>query len=314
MGIARPTAREIYLSDRWLPSLGEAQQEECEKRFFLRVRLQNKVFKTTYSRRLDDVNRALNGLLPRGEPVQLMDVAISSGISTQEWVDSLVRAGVDFRMVAGDLSINAYLLSFSKNLEILVDRDGYPLHFDVFGQGVELSLIKIIPRPLSFLMKKSIARLLMKDAPLARYMRGDSKECASRFGLGCVPITLVSPRLSKHARLEIIEDDIVSNRSPNLANRFHAIRAANILNRRYFGKGEIRSILINLRRRLRPGGLLAVCRTLRNNQTDGTIFSLNDSGRFQAVKRIGDGSEIEEDALSLGHAETAGQSMAAASR
>jgi len=319
MGIARPTAREIYFSDHCLPSRTEAQQEECEKRFFTRVRLQNQVFKTTYSRRLDDVNEALNGLLPGGTPVQLMDVAISSGISTQEWIDSLIRARIDFRMVAGDLNINAYLLSFSKNLEILVDRSGYPIHFDIFGQGVEISLIKIIPRPLSFLMKKTIARLLMMDAPLVCYMRGDVKENASRFGLSCIPITLVSPRLSRHTRLEIIEDDILSNHSPNLANRFHAIRAANILNRAYFGKSEIKSILLNLRQRLRPGGLLAVCRTLRNNHTNGTIFCLNENGRFQAIKRIGEGSEIEEDVLSLSRAETVDQSsvdhsLAAASR
>ena len=303
MGIARPTTREIYLSDYWLSGRSDGEQEECEKRFFTRVRLRNKVFKTTYSKRLDDVNEAMNKLLPAGAPLQLMDIAISSGISTQEWIDSLTCEGFDFHMVAGDLNINAYLLSFSKNLEILVDRSGYPIHFDLFGQGTDISLIKFIPRPLSFLVKRSISRLLLRDARFASYLKGDV-EGNSKFGFGCTPITLVSPRLRKHSRLEIIEDDIVSNQGRHLVKRFHAIRAANILNRRYFDKDQIKSILINLGRRLRPFGLLCVCRTLRNNQTNGTIFSLNENGRFQVERRIGEGSEIEEDVLSLIQPET----------
>jgi len=310
VGIARPTAREIYLSDHRLSKRSEIEQEDCEKKFFSRVRLKNRVFKTTYSRRLDDVNQTLNSLLPRGAPVELMDVAISSGISTQEWIDTLSGDSIDFQIVAGDLNIYAYLLTFSKNLEILVDRSGYPIHFDIFDQGTELSLIKIIPRPISSLIKKLISRLLKLDAPLAHYMSGDIAENASRFGLRCIPITLVSPRLCKHARLEIIEDDIVSNQSPNLAKRFHAIRAANILNKGYFGRNEIRSILINLRQRLRQGGLLCVCRTLKNNQTNGTIFSLNERGCFQVMERIGEGSEIEEEVLSLREGELANQSLA----
>lgn len=298
MGTARPTAREMYLSDHWLSRRSDSEQEECEKRFFTRVRLQNKVFKTTYARRLDDVNRAFNSLLPRDIPIQLMDVAISSGISTQEWIDSLSGEDFDFHMVAGDLNINAYLLSFSRSLEILVDRSGYPIHFDILGQGTDISLINFIPRSLSFLVKRSISRFLMRDARLAAYLKGQVEE-GIEFGFDCTPIKLVSPRLRENPHLEIIEDDIVSNRSQFLDKRFHAIRAANILNRRYFDKDQINSILLNLGRRLRREGLLCVCRTLKNNKTNGTIFSLNENGRFQVEKRIGDGSEIEEDVLSL---------------
>src|SRR5579862_7258746 len=78
-----------------------------ENDFFRRVVLANGSFKTTGARRLDDLNRAA---LPYVQafserPVEIMDVASSSGISTQEWHDDLVAAGIEARVVGTDLAI-----------------------------------------------------------------------------------------------------------------------------------------------------------------------------------------------------------------
>jgi len=298
MSLARPTVNEVYGLDQSRYQREEREQEEYEKNFFARVRLHNKVFKTTYSHRLDDLNRAINELLPRNTPLQLMDVAISSGISTQEWIDGLISDGIDFHMVAGDISLNAFIVSVARNVQVLVDKRGYPVHIDLCGQGIDLSSAKI-PRVASFVIRGSITRLLALDTPIIQYIKGRSENNESRFGLQCAPIMLVSPRLKKNANLELVEDDVTANVRPELQERFHAIRAANILNRSYFEPIEIRTILMNLKQRLRKNGLLAICRTTKDGENHGTILSLNETGRFQALMRIGQGSEVEESALDL---------------
>ncbi len=110
-------------------------------------------------------------------------------------------------------------------------------------------------------------------------------------------VKLVSPSIRDRAHLEIVEDDILLNRS--YSRCFHVVRAANILNTGYFDKATLTAMLTNLRERLRDGGCLIVCRTNRDNMNNGTVFGLDAQRRFQVLARINAGSEIEPIALAL---------------
>src|SRR5215212_2191501 len=129
-----PTLREVLLPDE---PRDEKSQEELEVRFFYSIKLKNGIRKYTYPGRLDDLNDLVNRLLPPHRPLKVMDVAVSSGVNTLEWIDALRRAGVDCHMVAGDLNVNAFLVSVGKRLHVLVDGAGYPLQFDIFGRAVQ---------------------------------------------------------------------------------------------------------------------------------------------------------------------------------
>jgi hypothetical protein len=224
-------------------------------------------------------------------------VAVSSGISTLEWVEALERAGIEHEMVAGDLSVNAFLLSVGKHLHVLADETGHPLQFDVFG--------KAIPSPpwrrhlLGFffplwLLKRALAA--QTSAP------GDSEQIERRLNApsrrGLRRIALVSPRLQQHAGLKVIEDDILSD-PPPAPRGVHVLRAANILNNAYFEGQTLVKMAVNLRRRLAPGGLFIVCSTNLGGANHGTVFVLTQSGSFEKVAKIGDGSEIEDLILGL---------------
>ena len=73
-----PTLREALLSAH---SRDEKSQEELEVRFFYSIKLKNGIRKYTYPRRLDDLNDLVNKLLPPHRPLNVMDVAASSGIA-----------------------------------------------------------------------------------------------------------------------------------------------------------------------------------------------------------------------------------------
>lgn len=83
-----------------------------EKEFFSSIRLSNGVHKTTSPLRLDDANQRLIAVFQKlgVAPETFLDVAVSSGISTIEWFESLQHAQLRPSMTATDLTMTAYLV------------------------------------------------------------------------------------------------------------------------------------------------------------------------------------------------------------
>ncbi len=283
-----PTANEMYFGST---PADRRYLEAREKTFFRSVGLPNGTWKTTSYRRLDDLNWLVERYLPAHRPLDVMDVAVSSAVSTVEWLESLERAGIQCRLTAGDAAVNAFLLSmFGGWLRALVDSRGHVLQYEIGGRGFEVPLRRrYIPQYfLPVLLMKAMGRAL---APTLRA----STATGSRWGVTWRPLQLVSP--SVRGRIEVVEDDILVNRSYQRC--FHVVRAANILNRGYFDDATLTAMVTNLRERLRAGGVLVVCRTTDEGVNHGTVFALAANGRLQVLARLNDGSEIEQLALGL---------------
>jgi hypothetical protein len=286
-----PTANQMYFGD--LPAEA-AHVEALEIIFFKSVGLPNGTWKTTSHRRLDDVNALVQQHLPANRPLEVMDVACSSAVSSVEWLESLTNAGVDCHMTAGDASVNAFVLSVGNKLHALVDKHGRVMQYEVSGTGLEVPLRKRkIPKyGVPVLLVKTLAKLLgptLSDPK--RAARGE------RWGMRWRPVQLVSPSIRGRRHINVVEDDILVNRG--YVRCFHVLRAANILNLGYFDKPTLFAMLFNLRERLRDGGRLVVCRTDRDNVNHGTVFGLDAERRLRVLARLNGGSEIEPIALSL---------------
>lgn len=288
-----PTARALLLG----PVLEPLVQEEREAAFFSSIRLENRTYKTTASHRLDDLNALLLSLLPDARPLRMMDVAVSSGITTVELLNTLEAAGIQCEITAGDKSLSGLLITIANRLAVLLDSNGCPLQFDIFGRAIPnppggRNLVRYWA-PL-FLLKS--AKWLCFDGlrPNLDSIRPSSWK---RLGVRCRSLALVSPRLKSHPNLMLIDDDILTNRA--ICNSFHVVRAANILNKAYFEDQILHDIILNLRSRLLPQGLLVVCRTEEDGTNNGTIFRENGEGQFDVAARLGHGSEIENDVLAV---------------
>jgi hypothetical protein len=249
---------------------GALPDQEAEDRFFNRLRLPNGVYKTTAAHRLDDLNRLVADLLPEDRPLYLMDVAVSSGITTLDWSKQLTAAGVMHTMLAGDRDIEGFWLSFGWANVVLDRHRKQLLYAELFGRGVgtDSRRSKPIVHALSALARYPVLRPRVTQLPL------------------------VSPRLNDYSAVTVVQDDVFARR-PEFVGRFHALRAANILNRGYFDDVRIKRAIATLRKRLRPHGLLIICRTHENGTNHGTVFRLAGGG-CDVVARIGDGSEIED--------------------
>ena len=134
-----PTANELYFGNA---PPDPTTLEAMERAFFRNVRLPNGTLKSTWHHRFDDLNALVMRHLPTKRPLDVMDVAVSSGVSTLEWLESMQDAGIECRMTAGDAVVDAYLVSVGEKLRVLVTRRGQPLQYDVAGTGVMVPLRK----------------------------------------------------------------------------------------------------------------------------------------------------------------------------
>jgi len=291
MSASIPTAFEMYFAGHGAES-NARELEEREDLFFHSIELRNGTRKTTRHRRLDDLNALVQGLLPPQRPLEIMDVAVSSGVSTAEWLIQLEQAGVECHMLAGDAVVNACLISLGPNLRALSDRTGHLMQLDIKGEAVRL------PPPRRRDRLRYLPHIaLMKAATLLFDLYRHDLPSQHRLGVTCRPLTLMSPSLNKLPQLQSVEDDILLNR--DFARRFHVLRAANILNLAYFKPTTLQRMLRNLRARLLPGGLLIVCRSNEADVNNASVFTLQTDGRFTTTARLNEGSEIADLVLGL---------------
>jgi hypothetical protein len=287
---SRPTTQEVFGKTPPPP----AAQEFLEREFLERVVLPNGTFKTTTANRLDDLNLAVLPWVARisDRPIQIMDVGVSSGVSTLEWHNFLGENGIPLDMVGTDLTIYTSLVNLTSRLAVLVDRDRNILHVDVFGHGAPAradGLLGIVTGMIRLLFRAAMS-VDRRLPPL----QGRVRETAQGRLLHCEPVTLLTRRLLQRASLRIFEEDLLAPERPEFKQAFHVVRAGNILNRAYFSDQVLVQIIAKLKERLRPNGLLIVCRTTRDGVNHATLFECGAKSRLRVLLRLGSGSEIEE--------------------
>jgi hypothetical protein len=288
---------DLFVTSHTLDS-GEPSQPspELEKCFFDRLRLRNGVYKTTYAHRMDDLNARVADYLPVARPLRMLDVAISSGVSTLEWVEALEETKLDYHMTGIDLTIRGFLVSFGDRLHAVVDRTKWPMLLEIDGEWLSNPPRKrhVLRYAFSLAVIKSALRLW---AHQYHESKAERPERILGMPTRTRAINLVTPRLVNHPRVTISERDILAEGMPQ--NTFHVIRAANILNKDYFDDGMLTRLLHNLRRQLTRGGILVVCHTDDDGLNRATIFKLCQDNRFVALSRMNGGSEIEDLILQL---------------
>jgi chemotaxis methyl-accepting protein methylase len=286
----RPTTRKVFGTLQ----IPVTQQDRLETEFFERVVLPNGTIKTTRPHRLDDLNQAVLPFIAsmRQRPVKVMDVGISSGVSTIEWHELLTAEGIPCDVVGTDLTVYASLMSLTRHLGVLVDRDRNFLHLDAFGHGAPPTASGV--RGIFAGMIRGIFRAAMKIDQRLPPLHGHVGESAKGRLLTCEPVTLLTRKFAQLDSVRVIEEDLLAPEKVEYEQAFHVIRAANVLNRAYFPDATLARIASKLKQRLKPHGLLIVCRTTPDRANHASIFELMEDARLRVVHRLGGGAEIED--------------------
>jgi len=272
-----PSARRVFLPDSTVSREDQLILERC---FFKGICLPNSTHKTTLPNRLTDVDEILCAHLPGNAPIHLLDVGISSGVTTSELLDRIESSSHVVTGVGMDIRLHAYLRSWM-GMDILYDADGYILQVStvLFAKGRP-------DRPLETVRSKVLQIALNK---IERFFVRRWLQSPQR----ATKITLVVPRIADRPGFRIVEQDVLKP-FRECAGSFDVIRAANILNLSYFEPEILKNIVVRLKECLRNNGLLLICRTNDDGTNHGTIFRKQEGlSAIQPICRIGLGSEIE---------------------
>ena len=284
-----PTVRSMFQRLQFGSPDGRLPRD-IEDTFLSSIRVGKGIARKTYAHRLDDVNQLVNQLLPAIRPLRMMDIGISSGVSTLEWIESVESRKVDYYMYAVDVAVRGVLVSLREGIDVLTDSRGRPLLIDLKGRWIpyppgKRHLVRFL---FSILLIRSLLYLIAEDI---RECAANPKSKLVKRWFTTTPVPLVYSDLGKNARVTVLEGNLLERAT--LPKNLHVVRAANILNRSYFNEHQVVSIVDNLRSTLCPGGILVVCRTDDSGRTNGTVFRLSETGSLEILERINGGSEIE---------------------
>ncbi len=268
------------LLDSHSTDLGDEEIDAAERQFFNQLVLPNGTLKTTSAGRLPDVDKLSAKYLAEFEGrVRLLDVAVSSGVTTVEWASALEKSGIDYSLDAFDICVDGHIVNLLPALDVLVDSSGRPIQFEPGPFIVGNHLGEECGRKLRRLVPVSLLRVVY--GLLSPLRNGESAR---------IPIKLVSRRVRQNPAIDVFELDL--HDVDKLSGSYDMIRAANILNNAYFPKDVLELFVRKILRRLLPNGYLVVVRTHDNGENHGSIYQFSE-GKLRVCERVGEGSEID---------------------
>ena len=145
------SARQVFFDRQ---TVSADKRTEREKSFFKSLSLPNGTHKTTAPGRLTDVDRIVHEHLGNVQSVRLLDVGISSGVTTLELLNHLEAHGCRVSGVGVDTCVHVFLKSFF-GIDVLYDHAGNVLQVatPLFARG------RPQPSQKSFQSKVARARL-----------------------------------------------------------------------------------------------------------------------------------------------------------
>jgi len=239
-----------------------------EDAFYANIRLPNGTFKTTCKNRFDDVDAWVCGQLGQPRPLRVLDIGVSSAVTTLDLWKALNAAGFAPQITGVDLYPAAYLLD-ACGVRILAEGD----HI----YQVEIGGLRI-PNTLSL------------GNPLTAAVYQAARAACRLFGKHARPIPLVTPALAGSG-IKVVRADVMGDNLAEMGTGYQFVRAMNIINDVYFSAPMIAKAMRNLHEVLAPDGMFLVGRTLEQ-RTNATLFRRLESG-FVPVARFGDGSDVE---------------------
>jgi hypothetical protein len=237
--------------------------------------------KLTRPNRLEAPTAALSDRLrpAPGAPLEFLDVGASDGITTLEAVRMFeTRLGRPVRACLIDPFIRLIRYRAGSTVEYRTP-DQSPVMVRVGPIGLQLSSLDTARDPLS----RGLGLWYLGRTSARESMQADAS------------ISLVNPLVAADPSVTVFEWDVLRH-NPAFADRFHAVRASNVLNHSYFSSQQIGQALSNLHAYLIDGGSLLVSRSRVSGSGEvdhGSIWR-KEGGRFVSEHTFGDGAEIAE--------------------
>ena len=249
------------------------------------LRTSNGTWRTTFRQRMSDVDAIALDLLqhryPQDAHVQVQDRGASNCLTSAEWAKKLFLLFPHATLEASDRLLHLLHIALAGERAYIIEPEGEPLQYLHPPFVVFLGYINPYRYPLRRLIAGVIKRSFRKlDLP---------KQCSAyRVDQICCIHPEAKSLRNIDSRFQICTRSVFAE-SPGM----DVLRTMNILNRNYFPRERLLEGANAAFRSLKPGGLWIVGRTLENQTNHATFFRRTEK-KWEAITRIGNGSEIEE--------------------
>jgi hypothetical protein len=253
---------------------------QAENELYRSIKTSNGTRKSTEPHRLHLIDDLLFDTVSRLKliPRCVMDVGVSSGVTTLEWMREFDKRDLPVTMIATDLAMKVYMFQIGRNICALTETNGHLLQMEIFGKPIY-----------AYRRRRDYftGGVIWRNA-LCGFARSRLSKCL-RQG----PYYLVTPALRGQDRIVLLEDNILAPSPKDLTGCVDIIRIANLIQRVYFTDNEIRRCVQTIRERCRgENSLVIVCRN-KPGGLEGSILRLTDRKEFVVEARLGPGSEVE---------------------
>jgi hypothetical protein len=264
------------------------------------------VSSTTYSRRLADVDAAVNALLarrfPLSQPLLIHDWAASDCITSAEWAGLVLAQFPCARFVASDAHL--FLLEVTAGeASYVLEADGTPLQY--VRPPFVVPLREPLPRrPVNRMLARRALRRAGELKELVTSCRWPGLEDGTVFQFppwSVSRLPLVHPEASAfraaHPAFRIETHSVFEP----LGQPADVIRTMNILNRSYFGEARLAQGVRAVFESLRNGGTWVAGRTDEEADPPVNATSILEKrdDRFAVVERIQGGWDLEAMAVAV---------------
>ncbi len=259
----------------------------------------NGTSRTTFRNRFKDVDQAVMQWLKRSfdtaAPLYVQDRAVSNGLTSFEWAQSLYPVFPAAELEASDLLLEFVELSLDDGSIYIAEPDGTPLQYikRPFVVGVHHPESRRYPlhRWVAARARKRFARLNLP----AKWTEGTGGAGYRVTRFSCIhPQAQALLKSNPHFQFR---KRSVFECTPDSC---HVIRTMNILNPAYFSQEQLIEGVRAVFGSLKEGGIWILGRTLEEDFTNHVSFLCRRAGGWEVLERIGKGSQIEE--LAMSHA------------
>lgn len=290
-----------------IPSKPSKEDVALFEKLMPHVQLSSGVYRTTYRQRFRALNPAVNNLLRSSfspsQEVRVEDWAASDCLTSAEWASELFPLFPHLEFAASDLLLFLFEVKRKGREErFILQPDGTPLQYVRPPFVVRLGQPELKLFLVNWLLARSARKNWMRlsqsiKLPSSPLVTEETETETNGWEIRKLP--LVHPEALELARHES-RFSVRSHSAFEQADQVcHVIRTMNIYNRAYFSEDRLRQGVRAVLGSLTDGGIWIVGRTADEAATshNATIFRKREGGTLETIERVGQGSEIEELAL-----------------
>lgn len=262
-----------------------------------RLRISNGTYRTTRRQRLVDVDtvsmRWMKRLFLGEAELRVQDRAVSSGLTSWEWAEQLFQVFPAANFEASDILLYLIRLLLPDGATFITEPDGRPLQYSKPPFVVSLQHPELRRYPVNRLIAARAKRRFL-DLRLPEGWQESSDGESYRVSR----ISCVHPRARLFGQTNPGFQFRTRSVFESEPNSCHVLRTMNIFNKGYFPAEQLAEGANAVFQSLVPGGLWIVGRTVEEDVSNHATFLRRGVRGWEVLERIGDGSEIEELALS----------------